>query len=112
MQSYHVYLGKATAAKRVAYSDLSVHVELGTATAAPQNNVVLAYQCMWGYRVYLGIRLQQPQEQRYPVLPVHAEQQILPTVGSIQGDGRKFLGHFRRHCGSQISLESFKQGPV
>ena len=29
---------------------------------------------------------------------------------NIQGDGRKFLGHFRRHCGSHISSESFKQG--
>ena len=29
-----------------------------------------------------------------------------------QGDGQKFLGHFKRHFGSQISSESLKQGHI
>ena len=37
---------------------------------------------------------------------------ISPVWGSyyIQGDGRTFLGHFKRHFGPQISSESLKQG--
>ena len=30
-------------------------------------------------------------------------------IGNIQGDSRKFLGHFKCHFGQQISSESLKQ---
>ena len=32
--------------------------------------------------------------------------------GNSQGVGRKFLGHFKPHSGSQISSESLKQGHI
>ena len=34
------------------------------------------------------------------------------SLANIQGGGRKFLGHFERHFGSQISLKSIKHVPV
>ena len=33
-------------------------------------------------------------------------------LANIQGDGRKFLGHFKRHFMSQIPSESSKQGHI
>ena len=33
-------------------------------------------------------------------------------LANIQGDGRKFLGHFKRHFMSQIPSESFEQGHI
>ena len=34
------------------------------------------------------------------------------THGNMHGHGRKFLGHFKRHFGPQISSESLKQGHI
>ena len=37
---------------------------------------------------------------------------FIEFIGNIQGDGRKFLGHFIRHFGPQISSESLRQGHI
>ena len=34
---------------------------------------------------------------------------LLPDVGKIQGDGRKFLDHFKSYCGSQIPSQSLNE---
>ena len=45
--------------------------------------------------------------------PEHTQYtQLQQFIGNVQGDGRKFKGHFICHFGPQISSESLKRGDI